>query len=95
MALPLLLHAAEGSRVLSLCEVGEGARGQQDFYLGLGLPDQVLADLLSASEQAVTKAYLGGLSYAEIAQARGSSARTVANAAHAHVAVDAAARSSC
>jgi DNA-binding CsgD family transcriptional regulator len=79
VALPLLLHAAEGSRVVSLCEVGEGWRAAQHWQLSLGFPDQALAGALSAAEGAVTKAYLAGQSYREIARSRRSSARTVAN----------------
>lgn len=82
LALPLLLHAAEGSRVVSFCEVGEGGRGDwggPPWQLSLGLPEQVLASELSPGEQEVTRAYLSGQSYAEIAGARGSSTRTVAN----------------
>lgn len=78
MYLPQLWHASRA------CPVAEGAllgHGQGSRYATVSLPrpDLHLAGLLSRAELEVTGMLLQGKTHAEIAAARGTSARTVAN----------------
>ncbi len=79
IAIPLLLHAAESAQVLSLCEVDDDRPGERRWRVSLSLPGELLEEALSEGERDVVQRYLTGQSYAEIAAARRSSPRTVAN----------------
>jgi len=77
-ALPLLAHAARSSGVVSLCEVGERDPSQR-WLLSFSYHDKILEAGLSSAEREVVKRYVRGQSYVQIAGARGTSYRTIAN----------------
>lgn len=79
IALPLLAHAALGAGVLALCEVGEPESHDCPLLITLSPATGALAAALTASERDVTSRYLAGQSHQQIARARRSSPRTIAN----------------
>ncbi len=78
-ALPLLAHAAHSNCVVSLCEVGDECEPAQRWLLSFNYHEKVLDSGLSRVERDVMRRYVRGQSYAQIAGARGTSYRTVAN----------------
>src|SRR5689334_8998883 len=79
-ALALMAHAAQGSQVLALCQVGDAAGADARWLLSLSYSsEKVLGGLLADGERDVLARYLEGDSHVQIAAARGVSERTVAN----------------
>ncbi|HXK18585.1 MAG TPA: helix-turn-helix transcriptional regulator [Polyangiaceae bacterium] len=78
-ALPLLTHAARSTCVVSLCEVGAERDPSQRWLLSFSYHDKILEAGLSSAEREVVRRYVRGQSYAQIAGARGTSYRTIAN----------------
>jgi DNA-binding NarL/FixJ family response regulator len=79
---PLLMLAARAAvaslRFISRCSIVESGDGEL-HVISLPRPDLALAGLLPSAELAVIRGLIEGCSYEQIAVARGTSTRTVAN----------------
>lgn len=80
---PLLMLAASASRqqptIAAKCSVLRTDDGSERRVVGLPRPDVGLAKRLPSAELAVIRSLVEGQSYREIAAARGTSTRTIAN----------------